>query len=99
MKDFYLLSYRGKISIDYPAWGNPYKSPPASERRDTYGAGTVYGRTMTYPLRFHAYGTRKIYVFRDAHANASKIYDRREIRTRVLEGVECKGVTSTELKG
>ena len=32
---------------------------PPSERRDLWGAGTVYGRTLTYPLRFHTCGERE----------------------------------------
>ena len=34
-------------------------SPP-SRRRDLWGAGTVYGRALIYPLRFIAWGTREI---------------------------------------
>ena len=46
-----LLGYnRGKIYIEYPAQGNPYNTLPPSERRDLWGAGTVYGRALSYPL-------------------------------------------------
>ena len=29
--------------------------PPPSERRDLWGVGTVYSRTLTYPLHFSTY--------------------------------------------
>ena len=67
------LQYRGKISIDYAAQGNIYNTLPPSERRGLWGVGTVYGRTLTYPLRFDTWGTREINVsLRTARASASR---------------------------
>ena len=58
---------RGKRSIDYPADGSPCNPlpplpPPPFEHRDLWGVGIVYGRTLTYPLRFDVWGTREMYV-------------------------------------
>ena len=66
----YLLSYRGKRSID-PAQGNPYNTLPPSERRELWGVGTVYVRTLTYPLRFITWGTREMCFSRCARASIS----------------------------
>ena len=57
---FYLRSDRGKITIDYPAQGNLYDTFPHSERLDLWGVGSVYGRTLTYPIRFDTWGAREI---------------------------------------
>ena len=85
------IIYRGKLSIDYPAQGNPYiiHSPP-SERRDIWGVGTVilYGCTLTcYPLRFNTWGTREI-CFWDARASVS-IQETFEVRFEPCPRVFC----------
>ena len=61
----------------------------------------MYGRTLAGPLRFNAWGTREIYVFRDARASA-RFYKRKvrgEIRTRVLPSTPNVKVLPTELQG
>ena len=54
----YLLSYRGRGPIDYPAQGDPNSTFPPSQRRDLWGVGTVFCRTLIYPLCFITCGTR-----------------------------------------
>ena len=61
-------SYRGETPIEYRIQGNPYSALSPSERRDIWGVGTVYGRTLTYPLRFQCPGRC---VSRDAPAGVS----------------------------
>ena len=60
----YLLSYRGKRSIDYPAQGKPYNILPPLERRDLRdvsvdGSPSVYGRTCLPKLRSKTWGPRE----------------------------------------
>ena len=48
----YLLSYRGKRSIDYPAQGKPYNILPPLERRDLWDVsvdGSPYTVVRAYP--------------------------------------------------
>ena len=76
----YLQSFRGKRPIDYPAQGNPYNTLSPSERRDIFGVGTVYGCTLTYPIRFNTWGTREICVFRD---RTRKRFYNRNVRSQI----------------
>ena len=68
MSRCYPLSYRGEISIDYPAQGNTYNTLPPSERRDLWGVGTVYGRTLIFPP-ISIPGESGIYIHGDARAS------------------------------
>ena len=77
---------RGKRSIDYPAQGNPYNTLPPSERRDIWDVGTVYGRTLTYPLRFNTWGTRET-CYLGTHAQAFLKKETFEVR---FEPVSCR---------
>ena len=65
---------------------------PPSERRDLWGVGTVYGRTLTHPS---IPGETERYAFRDR--TRKRFYKRNvrsvrsETRTRVLDDVMCEG--------
>ena len=55
---------RGKRSIDYPAQGNPYNTPPPSERGGIFGA-SVQHTAVRWPIRFVSiptWGTRETYM-------------------------------------
>ena len=67
---------------DYTAQGNPCITHHPSEGRDLlWGVGTVYNRTLTYPLRPNTWGTREVYLSRDARASAS-IKETLEVRLK-----------------
>ena len=73
MRWCYLLSYRGKRSIDYPAQGKPYNILPISERRDLWNV-SVDGSPYTV---VHAYsnfdpnpGDPGRHVYDKTHAQA-----------------------------
>ena len=89
----YVPSYRGKISIKYPAQGNRYDTPPHSERRDIWSVGTVYGRTLTYQLRFNTWRARNNKFSGCALEGFDNFVSRSEIRPRALDKVKCECVT------
>lgn len=65
----YLSTYRGKRSIDLILI--TLSTPLSGE--DLWDAGTPYGHTLIYPLRFNTMETRGICSFRDTRASASII--------------------------
>ena len=63
------IDYPAKRPIDYPAQGNPYNTlSPSLNGGDLWGRQTC---TLTYPLRFSTWGTRRGGVSRDARARVS----------------------------
>ena len=67
LRRYHSLTYRGKIAIDYRTQGNPRSTLSSSDRRRFRDVDTAYGRTLTDPLRFNAWGTREMGL-RDARA-------------------------------
>ena len=85
---YILVGVKYKISIDYLAQGKILAtlSPlcTAGSWRRRY---TVYGRMLTYPLRFNTWGTREI-VGTHARAFLKKRNVPREFGTRILDYVK-----------
>ena len=67
--ELYIYTRVKDQSITQPRVYNPCVTLPPSERRDLRGVGTVYGRTLTYPLRFNYLGNQGD-VFFGTHTQA-----------------------------
>ena len=56
---YYLLSYRGKNIIDFPAQGNLYTPPLPSEMVESLGCRYRIGLYAGLPASFHICGTTR----------------------------------------
>ena len=66
------MRYRGNTSIDNPAQGNPYNTPPPSLKGGISGRWYRIGPyvDILHPLRFNTWGFSR-YVLRDTRASVS----------------------------
>ena len=103
LTELYLVAWRGKKWTNSPAQGDPCNTSPPSEWRDLWGFGTYRIRRpyADLPASFQYLGNQGV-TFLGTHAQ-SCFYNNRsvrsEIRTRVLDDVECedRDVAYTEL--
>ena len=85
---YYLLRYRGELSIDFPAQGNACNTLPPSERRDLFGASVPYAAVHKPPPASFQYLENQGDMFSETHAQQA--FPKKETFEARLEPVSCR---------